>query len=482
MRAKAMLTATGLAMVSAFGCDDEEGDGNGVGGSPSGGTGGMDGTGGAVTGGTGGAVTGGMGGLGGMVGADLEIGIEQVVTGLTSPVVLRDAPDGTQRLFVADQVGTIHVIDEAGELLEDPFLDLSGSMVELMESFDERGLLGLAFHPEYEQNGRFFVYYSVSLGAGAPDDFNHTSRISEFQVSEGDPDVADSGSERIVLEVHQPQFNHNAGQILFGPDGYLYIPLGDGGAADDVGTGHVEDWYEANGGGNGQDIEQNLLGSILRIDVDGETPYEVPADNPFADSAMPEVWAFGFRNPFRMSFDSGGDNELFVADVGQNLWEEVSIVEAEGNYGWNVKEGTHCFSTDSPNDPPETCPDTGDMDEPLLDPILEYSHPGQDNGIGISVIGGFVYRGEDVPDLSGRYVFGDWSTSTAEADGTLLVASEGAGSWSMEELEVAGRDSGRLGEYLLSFGEDAAGELYILTTQNGGPTGSTGSVYRLVAP
>ncbi|NJK85753.1 MAG: PQQ-dependent sugar dehydrogenase [Bacteroidales bacterium] len=233
-------------------------------------------------------------------------------------------------------------------MVNTPFLDIRDKIIQLNSGYDERGLLGLAFHPEYAENGRFFVYYSAPLRDEAPDWFNHTSVISEFAVSV-DNNVADENSERIVMQIDQPQGNHNGGTLAFGPDDNLYISLGDGGGGDDVAAGHVEDWYEFNAGGNGQDIELNLLGSILRIDVDGEEPYAVPSDNPFVEGeGLDEIYAYGFRNPYRFSFDMEGGNEMYVGDAGQELWEEVSIVESGKNYGWNVKEGTHCFSAENP--------------------------------------------------------------------------------------------------------------------------------------
>ena len=284
--------------------------------------------------------------------------VELVAEGLTAPGLLREAPDGSGRLFVVDQAGLIRVIDADGTLLPEPFLDVRSRMVTLNAGFDERGLLGLDFHPDYATNGRFYVYYSAPLRAGAPAAFNHTSHVSEFTVS-SDPNVADAGSEEVLLQVDQPQFNHNAGTVAFGPDGYLYISLGDGGGGDDTGVGHVA-------GGNGQDIESNLLGSILRIDVDGGDPYAIPADNPFVgEDGLDEIYAYGVRNPYRFSFDMGGSNDLLVGDAGQELYEEVSLVELGGNYGWNVKEGTHCFDPDDPTNPPADCPDVGEMGEPL---------------------------------------------------------------------------------------------------------------------
>jgi glucose/arabinose dehydrogenase len=419
-----------------------------------------------------------------------NVGLQLVAEGLTSPVALVPVPDESGRLFVVDQIGQIRVITAEGELLEEAFLDIRERLVSLDENYDERGLLGMAFHPTYAENGRFFLYYSAPLQAEAPADWDHTSHLSQFTVSGDNPDVADPASEQLLLAVDQPQGNHNAGSIAFGPDGYLYVPLGDGGAADDVGLGHVEDWYETNVGGNGQDLGQNLLGSILRLDVDNQGTdgrvYAIPGDNPFVNQAgAEEIWAIGFRNPYRMSFDMAGDQALFVGDAGQNLWEEVSIVEAGGNYGWNVKEGTYCFSTANPNESLEECPDMDADGRPLIDPIIEYQNGNAAGGLGLVVIGGNVYRGSALPQWDGLYIFGDWSTSFGQADGTLFLAtpSDAAGElWPIQELMVADRDNGRLNEYLLSFGQDNSGEVYILTTEMAGPGGNTGKVYKLVPP
>ena len=412
------------------------------------------------------------------------VGLDLVAEGMSAPVDLAVTGDGSGRLFIVDQVGVIWVVTAEGELLDEPFLDLRDRVVGLNPSYDERGLLGLAFHPDYADNGRFYVYYSAPLDPEAPSGWNHTSHLSRFRVSETDENRGDPGSEQVILRVDQPQGNHDGGEIAFGPDGYLYIALGDGGGANDVGTGHAEDWYEANRGGNGQDVTENLLGSILRIDVDGGDLYGIPEDNPFVgDEGLDEIWAYGFRNPYRFSFDAADDRELFVADVGQNLWEEVSIVARGGNYGWNVKEGAHCFSPATPNQPPETCPNADPEGDPLIDPIIEYRNGSPPQGLGLAVVGGYVYRGEDLSGFEGRYVFGDWSTSFNVGDGTLLVASppglDGDG-WSFQELEIGTTDDGRLGAFVLGFGQDAQNELYVLTSNASGPAGSTGGVWRIV--
>jgi glucose/arabinose dehydrogenase len=413
--------------------------------------------------------------LASVVSAGPALGLALVADGLTSPVALASAPDGSGRLFVADQIGLIRVID-AGGLRAEPFLDLRPRMVTLMPNFDERGLLGLAFHPEFAANGRFFVYYSAPPRLA---DHNHTSRVAEFLVST-DPDVADPGSETIILEVDQPQFNHNAGMLAFGPqDGYLYIALGDGGGANDTGFGHVEDWYEANAGGNGQAFDQNLLGSILRIDVDGGSPYAVPPDNPFVgDDGLDEIWAFGFRNPWRMSFDMGGNRALLVADVGQLLWEEVNVVVRGGNYGWNVREGLSCFNAAASTSPFDDCPTHDPRGEPLLDPVIAYANSFQPGGLGTAVVGGHVYRGADVPQLRGRYIFGDWSRSFGTPDGSVFLASPGGRLWNIQQIGFPDR-GGRIGHYVLGFGQDPAGEVYVLTSDSSGPRDETGRVYRL---
>jgi glucose/arabinose dehydrogenase len=415
---------------------------------------------------------------------DRSVALQLVAAGLTAPVTLVEAPDGSRRLFVVDQVGLIRVISAGGELAPEPFLDLRGRMVALRSGFDERGLLGLAFHPRFASNGRFFVYYSAPLRAGAPEGFDHTSHVSEFRVS-ADRDRADPASERIVLQVDQPQSNHNAGTVAFGPrDGFLYISLGDGGGANDTAPGHVDDWYEFNAGGNGQDVTENLLGSILRIDVDGGAPYGIPADNPFVGGAgLDEIYAYGFRNPYRFSFDMAGANDLLVGDAGQGMWEEVSRVTRGGNYGWNVKEGTHCFDAADNRATPESCPSTDPVTGiPLTDPVIEYPHL-RNGGPGLVVVGGHVYRGAALPRLRGRYVFGDWSRDFARGDGTLFVAApRSSGLWPVQELTITNTADGRLGHYLLGFGQDLAGEVYVLVTDRAGPAGATGRVYRLGRP
>jgi glucose/arabinose dehydrogenase len=414
-----------------------------------------------------------------------SVRLTPIATGLVSPVALTEIPDGSGRLLIVDQIGLIRVWTPDGGLLAEPFLDLRSSMVELAPQYDERGLLGLALHPEYAANGRFYVFYNAPLRSGAPPDWDDTATISEFTVSSTNPNVANT-AESVLLEIDKPQSNHNGGALAFGPDGFLYISIGDGGGANDVGPGHVEDWFGDNAGGNGQDVDENLLGSILRIDVNadgpGGVPYAIPGDNPFADGpGMDEIWAFGFRNPYRMAFD--GDR-LFVGDAGQGMWEEVSIAVAGGNFGWNVKEGRHCFDAERPERVPANCPESMTDGAALIDPIIEYANVANRHGggVGVVVVGGDVYRGSAIPRFDGQYIFGDFSRSVGKPDGVLLIARPRPNDrWKVRELSIAGRERGRLNHYLLGFGTDAAGEMYVLGKNALGPTGDTGVVYRISA-
>ncbi|MDX1673718.1 MAG: PQQ-dependent sugar dehydrogenase [Longimicrobiales bacterium] len=344
------------------------------------------------------------------------LAVETVVTGLDDPVHLT-APPGDERLFVVEQPGRIRII-EGGQLRTEPFLDISDQV----RSGGEQGLLSVAFHPDYAANGRFVVDYT---------DLNGDTRIEEYSVS-GDPNVADPASARLILSVPQPYANHNGGLVVFGPDGYLWIGMGDGGSAGDP-LGHGQD-------------STTLLGSLLRIDVDGGDPYAIPPDNPFAGGGgAPEVWAYGLRNPWRYSFDAS-TGRLYIADVGQNAWEEVHLAPAAVaglNYGWNILEGSHCFNASS-------CDTAG-----LELPVLEYSHDR-----GCSITGGHVYRGSALDGVRGHYFYGDY------CDGWIAsFRYDGA-----EAVDHTEYDFGL--SRILSFGRDAAGELYVLT--------GSGAVYRLV--
>jgi glucose/arabinose dehydrogenase len=329
-----------------------------------------------------------------------------VLEGLQQPVFLT-SPADDPRLFILEQGGRIRIAVD-GELRDNPFLDLGGEVL----AGGERGLLGLAFHPEYAENGRFFVNYTDRAG---------DTRIVGYRVSD-DPDRADPASASPILDIPQPAGNHNGGWLGFGPDGLLYIGVGDGGGGGDQ-------------FGNGQNPD-TLLGSILRLDVDGGAPYAIPAGNPFAGGGgAPEIFAIGARNPWRASFDS---DELYIADVGQNRWEEINVIttaDAGANLGWNIMEGSECFNA-------ESCETAG-----LVLPVHTYSHD-----LGCSVTGGYVYRGAAMPDLDGHYFFGDYCS------GALFSFRQADGA--MSELTDWTERLGSLGA-ITSFGVDSRGELYI---------------------
>ncbi|MBZ9730201.1 PQQ-dependent sugar dehydrogenase [Salegentibacter sp. JZCK2] len=412
---------------------------------------------------------------------DLEM--ELIGEGFVSPLGVVPSPDDSNRLFVIDQIGKIWIINENGETLAQPFLDITSKVIDLNHHYDERGLLGLAFHPQYEINGRFFVYYTAPPPPGGPEpgeQWDNLSRISEFRVSGGNPLQADFSSEQVILEIKQPQSNHEGGTLAFGPDGYLYISIGDGGGADDVGPGHVPDWYEVNAGGNGQDIESNLLGNILRIDIDVAKPYGIPADNPFVDHpGLDEIYAYGFRNPYRFSFDMAEDHRLFVGDAGQVLWEEISVVEKGGNYGWNVMEGTHCFNASNHDTVLPSCPDVDIYGNPLIDPVIEMkNHHNPLGGRTLVIVGGYVYRG-NIKALQGQYIFGSFSHSHHHPAGEIFFSNpHGPGLWGFHELEIGGQDT--LGYFLKGFGQDLQGEIYVAVSLNMGPHGNTGRVFKIV--
>lgn len=383
---------------------------------------------------------------------DIEVELQTIASEFNSPVVLSNAGDTTNRLFIADQIGIIYVI-ENDILLSQPFLDISEKIVDLNSVYDERGLLGLTFHPDYENNRKFYVYYS-SPKKGLL--INHESILSEYTASSTNPNIANPNSEKIILRIDQPEENHNGGQLEFGPDGYLYIGLGDGGGAGDK-HGNI---------GNGQNIT-TLLGSILRIDVDNGNPYSIPADNPFVGiDGLDEIFAYGFRNPWKFSFDRE-TNQLFVADVGQDLWEEVDIVISGGNYGWRIMEGNHFYDE-------KLLSDLGLTLEDLEFPINEYNHD-----IGKSITGGYVYRVNQDSELYGKYIFGDWSSQYLPASGKLFYLKEVEPDvWERHNLLVDG--SNNIKRYILSFGEDEQGNIYVLSKTTIGPTGKTGDVRRVV--
>lgn len=409
------------------------------------------------------------------------IALKQVAEGFTSPLALVPFEDGSGRLLVVDQVGTVHVLSKEGQVREKLFLDVRDRLAKLNDGFDERGLLSLALHPKFQRNRRLFVFYSAPLRKDAPADWDHTGHVSEFKVRDDNSLEVDPASEKVLLQIDKPYFNHNGGRMAFGPDGFLYISVGDGGNGNDVGRGHSPQ-------GNGQDTT-TLLGKMLRIDVDKGSPYGIPTDNPFAaGKGRPEIYAYGLRNPWGISFDRGGKRELFAADVGQDRFEEINIIAKGGNYGWNIREGFGCFDPKKPTKPPEDCPKVGANGEPLLDPIIAYKNlkgfAKDPDAMGTSVTGGYVYRGKALPQLKGRYLFADWSRLWVKADGVLFVAtrpaSKDAKAWSLETLDLVAQPGGRIGKYVVALGQDAEGEVYILTNDSNRVAGKTGRVFKLV--
>lgn len=346
------------------------------------------------------------------------------------PIVLTGAGDQSGRLFIANQFGQIFWIKQDDEMAEEaqPFLDIR-SRVRYADNQNEEGLLGLAFHPKFSANGQLFVYYTTT-------DRPHTSVISRFTLT-GDADgPVDPDSEEVLMTIHQPFWNHNGGTLVFGPDGYLYIGLGDGGKGDDPLS-------------SGQDLAK-IFGSILRIDVDRKSPgraYAVPEDNPFVGQKQvwPEIYAYGIRNIWRMAFDPA-TGHLWAADVGQSDWEEINIIRKGGNYGWSLREGANKFTRGGKGSGPR---------EDLIDPLVEYPHT---DDWGKSITGGAVYRGQRVPILTGMYLYGDYVSGRLWAlkldDDTMQVVANRPIKW--QQLPV------------FTFGQTDDGEVLMSTMMGGG--------------
>ncbi|XP_074782406.1 HHIP-like protein 2 [Athene noctua] len=395
----------------------------------------------------------------------LQLCLTEVANGLRNPVLMVHANDHTHRMFVAEQVGVIWVYLPDGSRLEEPFLDIKSIVLATPWIGDERGFLGLAFHPKYKYNGKFYIYYSYM-------DKNRVEkiRISELKVLASDVNKADPRSERNLLELEEPAANHNGGQLLFGVDGYMYLFTGDGGKAGDP-FGKF---------GNAQN-KSTLLGKVLRIDVDGKSPdgkpYRIPPDNPFVSDpkARPEVYAYGVRNMWRCAVDRGdpvtkkGRGRIFCGDVGQNRFEEINIVVKGGNYGWRAKEGFECYDT-------KLCHNSS-LDDIL--PIFAYGH-----SVGKSVTGGYVYRGCESPNLNGLYIFGDFM------NGRLMALQEDkTNKWKKQDICIGSTRAcafpGMIGSYskfIISFAEDEAGELYFMSTSYPSAYAPHGSLYKFIDP
>lgn len=440
----------------------------------------------------------------------ITIELESIASGFVAPNWGISAPGHPTRLFVVDQTGQLWAINLTDKS-KSVFLDVSDLLVDDLAAvipglkFDERGFLGVAFHPNYTSNGLFYTFtteepipspdFSTQPAGVEPDS---QSVIREWTVpNPTDPASLPDPTSRILLRIDKPQFNHNGGAINFGPDGMLYIATGDGGGADDQGPGHVAI-------GNGQDPSSgNALGKILRINPDPSAEggtlsangqYRIPSNNPFSGRSgyVHEIFAYGFRNPFRSSFDSA-TGALYTGDVGQGDLEEVDVVLPGGNYGWPIKEGSFCFNDNGADNgfvtDDATCGPLG-----LIGPVAEYDHDNRPGSPpppeGISVIGGFVYRGNSIPQLRGRYVFGDYARTFFTPPGEtpagrlfFLVRNnvvQGNGrvrTSQIAELKIAGQP--KLGLYVLGFGQDASGELYVLANSTGLTDGTTGVVLKI---
>ena len=435
---------------------------------------------------------------------------------LHSPTNITYAPDGSGRLFVCDQMGKVFIF-QGGMLLPTPFLDLSptglGRVIAVNTSYSERGLLGMAFHPGYANSSspgyrRFYVYYSAPAStptANPTTPQDNVSVLAEFQASATNLNLADPATERVMLTFGQPQSNHNGGQLEFGPDGMLYLGTGDGGSSNDNNAGHTGGQASPRPNGilgNGQD-RRVLLGKILRMDPLGTNgpggQYGIPGDNPFVGQTQDftdnvldgpmrgEIYAYGLRNPWRFSFDKrpGGTNRMFCGDVGQGKIEEINIVTSGGNYGWRYLEGTFVFDS--------LMSTNGIAPSGTIAPIAQYAHPGATGvggtlQLGLSVTGGYVYRGSAIPAMQGKYVFGDYGATSGITNGRMMGLEEtspGSGLFTLTAaLPIVGPNP-ILGQRILCMGEDQSGELYIGMKTTGGVMEEAdglpaGSLYKIV--
>ena len=416
------------------------------------------------------------------------LALELIAEGLTAPIHMEEAPDG--RKLVVQQDGVVRILNADGKLAAENFLDLRPHLLTLEKNFDERGLLGFTLHPDFARNGRVYASYSAPLRAAAPQGWNYTRRISEFSAKPGDLSRVDIASERILLEIDWPSRKHNGGGLAFGPDGYLYIGLGDSGASHGIGPKVVWEAFdvpvEALSWDHLAQDRDSLYGKVLRIDVNHGYPgYAIPPDNPFANGrGRDEIWAWGFRNPFRIAFD-GENGDFYVTAVAETLWEVVYRVHGPGNYGWPIREGTHCVDRLKPRQPPKDCANEDATGARIEFPVVEYanmqtSHPDTTLGIagvGTAVTGAHRYRGSAIPSLAGKLVVTDWSADFRKPSGQVFVA---------EPTDQAGRlwpyaKAMQLDSRIVGLAEDRGGEIYVLTNETFGPYGETGKVFKLVA-
>ena len=409
--------------------------------------------------------------------AGQKVALDLVADGLTSPLSYTALADG--RALIVDQPGFLRLLEKPGQLRESPVLSLVHRLSPLNHGgFDERGMLCLALHPDFKKNRRLFVAYTAPRRESAPTNWDCTLRVSEFLLPANEPLTIDPASEIVRIEVDKPYANHNGGRIAFGPDGYLYVGVGDGGNGNDDGKRPES--------GNGQNL-RTLLGKILRIDVSPRTGHGIPKSNPFANgvNALPEIWAYGIRNPWGLSFDRGGAHALYSTDVGQTLWEEVNRIERGANYGWRLREGAIGFNPKMPGTPLAQTPSVGPSGEPLVGPIAVYKNRNgfkkDPEAYGISVTGGYIYRGKAFPGWAGDYIYGDWGRVWGVPGGTLLLARHSVHpkvQWPVEAIEVVA--PAKLTAYVIGFGQDNEGEIYVMTNGNIGLTPGKGRVWKLV--
>ena len=439
-----------------------------------------------------------------------SVQLELVAEGLNAPLFLVAPKDKSGRRIIGDQIGLAMVLMPDGSVLDTPFLDLRDVLTPLLSAFDERGLLALAFHPKFSKNGLFYVNYSAKRKADSPftGKTAYTWRMSEFKVSADNPNQADRSSERILLEFDWVNRKHNGGGLAFGPDGFLYVGVGDGGGAHGVPDIYVppktnttdpnrhaeeipEDPFSIPEQFHKYDLyaqdTKKLNGKILRIDVDhGHPGYAIPPTNIFRGKSegRDEIYAWGFRNPFRLSFDRAGNGDFFVSGVAESFWETVYLIDRQGNYGWSIREGTHCYVRSRAFNPPKKCATHGSLGEKILSPIIEYPNWSvmrkestvKAKPLGTANVGGFVYRGKALPSLYGKFVFGDFSSEIMKPSGQLFVGtptSTWRAPWSVNKLH-------QFDVRIHSLGEDADGELYVLTTAYGIPVGKSGKLWKIV--
>lgn len=367
----------------------------------------------------------------------ITLGAQPLVTGLQAPLDMAFAANGD--VLVAEQMGKIRLVKN-GKLADAPLLDIKSKLLPINESFDVRGILGFTINPRYASNRKVYVFYCAPTTTPK---FDHKDVVAEYTLSSNSTPV-DANSGRVIFSVDMPQSGNNGGCIRFGPDGYLYVSMGDGGGGGDK-HGII---------GNGQD-KNTLLAKILRINVNSDSAYTIPKDNPFVGQSgvKPEIWAYGLRNAWRFSFDKA-TKQLFSSDVGEGALEEIDIIEKGANYGWRIAEGTNCFN------PKLNCDFTG-----TVKPIAEYNHTS-----GICIIGGYVYNGKQLPDMKGKYFFGDWT-------GPIYYIQKTGDEWQRGKVTLKNYPENLK---ITSWGEDTAGEIYVITSPDTSPSNTKGTIYKIV--